>query len=343
MNLNIRMLRKAILFLSMLSLAGCQVEHGEARIAFYYWQSTLRLSEQEQAALKDNDVQRLFVKYLDVDIGPDERAYPKASIRFEGEAWRAYEIVPCVFITNRTFESEAVSPSGLAGQVWNYLKQVNDKYQLQPAAYQFDCDWTASTRDKYFAFLQQFRRLKGEAALSSTIRLHQYRYPQQTGIPPVDKGVLMYYNMGDIGDKAETNSILNNEKGRSYLQSGNYPLELDVALPLFSWALLYRLGELQAIINLPGESVLARQAQLEKVGSGLYEVKQNFYFEAHYLNTGDRLRFETPAPQELEKAADALHKIQNRSGTLIFYHLDDASLQNYPQGFFRRLAGRLGA
>lgn len=153
----------------------------------------------------------------------------------------------------------------------------------------------------------------------------------------------MYYNMGDIEDKAETNSILNNEKGAPYLQAPPYPLKLDLALPLFSWALLYRLGKLQAIINLPGEEVLELAADLEKIGPGLYQVKQNFYFEANYLNTGDRLRFEIPAAEELERAADMLHKIQNRSGNIIFYHLDEAALQNFPPGFLRQLAGHSGS
>lgn len=330
------------LALLLLALAGCRQQQSESQVGFYFWKSNFKLNEAEQRALDTLGVARLFVKFLDVDVGADGRAFPKASVRFEGGAGGRYEAVPCVFITNRTFQSPSVSPAGLAESVWDYLQQINKRYGLQPAEYQFDCDWTPATRGPYFDFLRHIRRLSGGAVLSATIRLHQYRYPQQTGLPPVDKGALMYYNMGDIADKAETNSILNNEKGLPYLQAAAYPLPLDVALPLFSWALLYRLGELQSIINIAQEAVLEQEPNLEKIGPGLYEVKQNFYFEAFYLNAGDRLRFESPAPEELERAADALHKIQNRSGNLIFYHLDEQALQNFPPDFLHRLARRLG-
>ena len=333
-------LASALLF--ALAAPGCRPAASQADIAFYYWKSSFQLRPGEAAALRENEVQQLYIKYLDLDVEASGLARPVAAIRFEGEGWQAYQIIPCVFITNRTFQSEKIKPEALAKQVWDYLQQINTQYGINPQEYQFDCDWTASTREKYFAFLQHIRRLMGEAALSATIRLHQYRYPERTGLPPVDKGCLMYYNMGDIDDPQEPNSILNNDAGEAYLNAGSYPLELDVALPLFSWALLFRLGELAAIINLPAEHFLEEEARLEKKKPGLYEAKENFYFQGHYLNTGDRLRFESPTSAGLERAAEALRKIKHRSGKLIFYHLDEDLLQNYAPGLLRHLAGRLG-
>ncbi len=174
--------------------------------------------------------------------------------------------------------------------------------------------------------------------LSATIRLHQYRYPEQAGVPPVSEGTLMYYNMGDVEDVEETNSILNNKKAKAYLSAPEYPLPLDVALPLFSWALVYRLGDLSAIINLQDQQMLDSREQLEKLGPNLYQVRQNFYFEGHYLNQGDRLRFEQPSREELAEAMKAARKINNRSEHILFFHLDEDILANYPPAFLRRLA-----
>jgi len=325
-----------ILLLLLLTLFSCS--RPEPEISFYYWKTAFELSEKEQQALDTLGVERLYVKFLDVDAEHGE-AVPKAPVRFREGLPGRYEIVPCVFITNRTFQG-GQGPGDLADKVWGYLQQINKRYGLAPAEYQFDCDWSPSTRQAYFAFLERIRQLKGDALISATIRLHQFRYPDQTGLPPVDKGTLMYYNMGNISDVQESNSLLGNEKGFAYLEGGKYALPLDIALPVFSWALAYRLGELAAIINLEGQKALDLEPQLEKIDEAVYQVKENFYFEGHYLNEGDLLRFEYPEKQQLEQAAERLRKIKSKSGRILFFHLDENLLENYPPAFLRSLAGR---
>ena len=308
------------------------------RTGFYYWKSTFQLTKTEQQVLDTLGARRLYVKFLDVDV-ENGRPVPRAPARFPEGVPENYDIVPCVFITNRTFQGKQ-NPDVLAEQAWGYLQQINRRYGLEPQEYQFDCDWSPSTREAYFAFLHRMGRLSRGASLSATIRLHQYRYPDQAGVPPVDKGTLMYYNMGDIEDVEEPNSLLNNQKGFAYLANTEYPLPLDVALPIFSWALVYRLGSLAVIINLADQKVLDTEPRLEKIGKVAYQVKENFYFEGHYLNEGDLLRFEQPERQSLEKAARRLRKIKSKSGYILFFHLDEQFIQKYPPGFLRDLAGR---
>jgi hypothetical protein len=297
----------------------------------------MAISPAEEAVLDSLDVRQLYVKYLDVDLEGGQ-AVPKAGIQWAGEAYKAYEIVPCVFITNRTF-LEGTAPEPLAEQVWGYLQQANTEAGLQPKAYQFDCDWSPSTRSAYFAFLRAIRQRAGNVELSVTIRLHQYRYPEQTGVPPVDKGSLMYYNMGDIEDVREANSILNNETAADYLKGAAvYELPLDVALPLFSWVLVYRLGELHRIINWTDAAALDEQPAFEKTAANRYRVQQNTYFGGHYLNAGDLLRFESASQAELQRAAQQLQTIKHYSGTTLYYHLDESLLQAYDPALLRRLA-----
>lgn len=329
-------IRRSLLLLFLLTGLSCSRPEPEA--GFYYWKSTFKLSEAERQALDSLAVRRLYVKFLDVDV-EGGGAVPRAPVRFAGGIPAGYEIVPCVFITNRTFQSKQ-NPEKLADQAWDYLQQINARYGLAPAEYQFDCDWSPSTREAYFAFLRRINRLKGRAAVSATIRLHQFRYPDQTGAPPVDKGTLMYYNMGNIGDVQENNSLLDNQKGFAYLADTDYALPLDVALPIFSWVLAYRLGELAVIINLAGQEKLDTEPHLEKIGQTVYQVKENFYFEGHYLNEGDLLRFEYPDRQSLEEAAGRLRKIKSASGRILFFHLDESFTENYPPDFLRKLIGR---
>lgn len=325
--------------LFLLSTA-CQRSAEPPAVSFYYWKSNFRLSDAEQAALRDNGVQRIYAKFLDVDV-EGGIAVPKAPIRFEGDSHLAYELVPCVFITNRTFAS-GVAPEALAEKVWKMLDQINTAHQLRPVEYQFDCDWSGATRQAYFAFLRAMRAHIGEAALSVTVRLHQLRYPEATGLPPADRGVLMYYNMGDLQSLAETNSILNNETAETYLVDGmTYALPLDYALPIFSWVLAYRFGELYAIMGQVDCNELESWGGAEKTADGQYRVQQNAYFGNHYLNTGDRLRCEGPSEADLQRAVRQLNKIQNHSETLLFYHLDERFLHHFPAELPLRLAGRL--
>jgi len=329
-----------LLFLLLLA-AACRRADAPASIAFYHWQSEIRISAQERAFLADLDAERLYVKYLDVDLEAGE-AVPKAGLRLADSSYRQYDIVPCVFITNRTFQA-GTSPEELAEKVWAYLQQVNQEAGLVPQAYQFDCDWSLTTRDAYFDFLRAIGQRAGQANLSATIRLHQYRYPEQTGVPPVDHGCLMYYNMGDIEDVKEPNSLLNTETAARYLEgAGTYELPLDLALPLFSWVLVYRFGELYRILPEPDLNALAQMPELEKTAPGRYRVQQNVYFGGHYLNRGDRLRLEVPSRQALRKAAQQLNKIENNRGTLLFYHLQPSILQRYPVSFLRELAAAVG-
>lgn len=325
----------------LLALAACQKGAGvPPQVAYYHWKSVVDLSAGEVERLNVEGVRRLYVKYMDVDWEGGQ-AVPKAPVAFRGDAWRAFEIVPTVFITNRTF-LEGANPRVLAGQVARFLSEANMANGVAPTEYQFDCDWSGATRLPYFAFLEEVGRLLGGAALSVTIRLHQLRYPEQAGVPPADRGVLMYYNMGDISSLEEPNSILNNRTGARYLQAGQgYALPLDYALPVFSWVLAYRLGELKFILNQAECAALDTLAGVEKLREGQYQVGQNTYFGYHYLNAGDRLRCESASLAALEEAVRQLSKIQNQSEQLIFYHLDEKALGGYPPGLAQRLAEQL--
>ena len=119
----------------------------------------------------------------------------------------------------------------------------------------------------------------------------------------------------------ERNGTINPEDARKYLLGApkNYPLPLDLALPAFSWTLVYRDDELWKII--PGEHAEIPMGILEK----------GTFLAGHYLRPGDLLRRETISADLLKKAAQLSAAADLADdATLAFFHLDAATMQHYP-------------
>ncbi|MBK8604513.1 MAG: hypothetical protein IPN87_16170 [Saprospiraceae bacterium] len=135
-----------------------------------------------------------------------------------------------------------------------------------------------------------------------TARLHQFKYAQKTGIPPVDEVTLMYYNMSRVQDMKTYNSILDNTEGEKYIKGAiEYPLHINIALPLFSWGVLFQNGSLSAL--LPG----LNDADLINMGAKLISGNQSYRFEKDtllqdkFIRKGDILRLEEITFKELKE------------------------------------------
>ena len=124
----------------------------------------------------------------------------------------------------------------LAGKICKLLASIYQNNLNKPYEIQFDCDWTETTKEKYFHLLKLARARLNQfgfstAKISATIRLYQCKYLFKTGVPPVDKGMLMCYNMGNLKNPGTKNFILESYELRKYISSLNtYPLQLDVAV-----------------------------------------------------------------------------------------------------------------
>ena len=323
------------LLLPLLLLTACtptpEPTHFEP--AFYHWQTELEIDSTEEHYLQSLKARRLYVKFFDVAWeGARQEAVPQASLERVGE-WTDYDIVPTVFITNQTILSlPANQRQDLAERI---LQKIKERWPgLEPREIQLDCDWTEGSRAAYFQLLALVReRLPVTTKLSVTLRLHQYRYPEQTGVPPADRAMLMFYNMGDLTDWQEPNSILNLEKARPYLQTTTaYPLPLDLALPLFNWAVLFREGKMIKLLpGLTAEALTAAGARsMDQEEGQRFEIPKSTYLEGYYLYRGDQLRLEAIRPQQLIEAARLLGSVTtSKDAYLSFYHLDSALLSQY--------------
>jgi len=201
---------------------------------------------------------------------------------------------------------------------------------------QLDCDWTEKTKEKYFNFTNDFKLhcVQENISVSATIRLHQVKYFEMTGVPPVDRGSLMFYNMSSVADLATKNSIFNEEIARKYLVNfDRYPLKLDVILPAFSWGVLFRNNKINGIINDVKIEELSNNENIELLKSNLYRVVKNIFFHERYLKKNDQIRIEEITPETTELTAELIAPyIKNDSIVVSIYHLNKELIKNYDKG-----------
>jgi hypothetical protein len=225
--------RLLILFFAI-SLIAC--DQRTKSMSFYYWRKVYAPDSTEITALRENEVHTLYLHYFDVEW-PDSVNAPilGSPVRFDSLP-TAYNIIPVVFFSNKVFEKlDSAAVPDLADKVLTLVTRISRSAQLQPAEIQFDCDWTEKGKNNYFNFLRQYHSASG-VVLSSTIRLYQIKFADRTGIPPVDHGVLIFYNM-DSAESPTGNPIYERSSAHRYTPSlRSYPLMLDLALPIIRTA-----------------------------------------------------------------------------------------------------------
>ena len=142
----------------------------------YYWQTTYKTDSAEREFLVENGVNKMYLRFFDVDANPDtlslDKCFPVATIDFADTLPKDVEIVPTVFITPKAIVHHRDFGKNLARRI----HAICDYNHISPAEVQFDCDWTPSTRDSYYDFLKEIRPslesyFEG-IRISSTIRLH---------------------------------------------------------------------------------------------------------------------------------------------------------------------------
>lgn len=325
------------------TLSNCQSDR-TVQPAFYHWQTEFALSDVEKNYLDSLNVKKLYVKFFDVDWD-ERRKMPVPVASVEITKLGNYEIVPCIFITNRTFQN--ITEDKIEWFCWRVKEKL---FELKPAniifhEIQFDCDWTANTRERYFKFLQIFKEIVKDTQpeVCATVRLHQLRDYKETGIPPVDRGMLMFYNTGDVESWEEENSILNLKIAAAYLiPNTKYQIPLDVALPIFSWGVLFRDGKMIRLINNLKASDLQDTTRFLKMAHHRFEIIKSTYANGYYLYEKDVIRTEAVDTILLTKAVDLLkNRTKNRNLTLSFYHLDTATIKDFPHEFLENITRTL--
>jgi len=331
-----------ICILSGLLIIGCHKKEKPEK-AFYYWKTVFHLSASQEKFLGDLGVSKIYIRFFDVDVNSvSGQLEPRAKIHFKEVVPASYEIVPVVYITNKSFLIS--NPAEIPDFAANVLNLVNDMAANNKIKYkeiQIDCDWTDNSKTKYFSFLKaiKFRLAKNKQLLSATIRLHQIKYKTQTGIPPVDKGMLMYYNMGKITPDETSNSIYNTNDAAKYVDyCKEYPLPFDVVLPVFSWGIHVRKNKIVELINNMKQADLDNNTNFLKINAVSFIALQSFFLDGNYYMKDDIVRIEGVTPTDCLEAAQQLkNNLIKPIKTIAIFHLDSLITNHYETKDFEKI------
>lgn len=263
-------------------------------------------------------------------------AQPAGIIQFD-EKPSFSKIVPVIYIKNEVFGT-AKNMDSLCANVQQLVTAINKTIRQNPETIQFDCDWTLSTKDAYFQFLKRYKAISKQQ-VSATIRLHQIKHRLTTGVPPVDFGVLMFYNMGKI-DASENNSIFDATIASAYLGKLNtYPLRLDIALPVFSWSIQIRNGKVVHLLNKMNAVHFNNDTSFQQVKKGFYKVKSSCFKGGYYFQQNDEVKVESVTAEQLMEMPVMLKEhMQQGIRQIIFYDLDDFNFKNYDTDTYQKVA-----
>jgi len=321
---------KYILFFVILFI-GCEQKR-EVQTSFYFWKTVYQTNAVEQSYLQHFNSKKLFVRILDVDRDLNGGISPVAPVKFKDQLPDTLEMVPVVFVVNEVLKE--IGNAQLKKLASNIVQFVDGKVkQSGKSSYQelqIDCDWTATTRTNYFLLLKEIKKQLGNKTISSTLRLHQLKNQEKSGIPPVDKVLLMCYNMGNLRKYGTQNSILDVQEVKKYAGENlaYYPMPIDVALPLFSWAVVFRDGNYAGISKRLKLANLTANGAFTKMHNGLYKANTDLPEFGLYKN--DEIRFEASKFEDIRKSTVYLDQYLSRKPlNLLFYHLDEQTLNNF--------------
>ncbi|MFC3365179.1 hypothetical protein ACFOG5_18540 [Pedobacter fastidiosus] len=332
-----------ILVISVFFFVSCK-QKMPVHPTFYFWRTDYQNKKAETNYLNQFKSKSLYVRIMDVDFNPDlQQAVPVSPIKFSDPLPKNIDIIPVVFLVNNLFNQlDSQHVALLANRVANFVDaKVKQAGKQHFTELQIDCDWTKTTKNQYFNFLKilQTNPLLKNKTVSVTLRLHQVKNLISSGIPPVKKAILMCYNMGNLRKYGQQNSILNQHEMDIYLKDylESYPLKLDVALPIFEWAVVFRKQQYAGISKRVNKDLLLNKKLFKQQGSSiLYDLLID-YPEAG-LKQGDVIRWEEISPTDLLATSSFLSRyLKPEERNLVFYHLDTDLLKHFTNEDFQKV------
>lgn len=355
------MKRKHIFYISILLiiLAGCgenietePFQHQESN-SIYYWRTDFRLDSIERDFILKHDIRKMYIRFFDVvnevnnptvSLQPQYGILPNATITFTDPIPESVtQVVPTIYITidalRRMKGKEADAASKIVRRTLNMISynEVRNVSELQ-----LDCDWTETTDSIYFNLCRAVRDTLNRIAktpftLSSTIRLHQLK----KDAPPVDYGVLMCYNTGSFLNKHSRNSILDFKDVEPYFRRRiNYPLHLDLALPIYDWTLCYRNNDFAGIIKTDSLFHSSYTKSIQE-GTDLYKVTANDTMSLSNIEKGDILRHEKSDFQTIMRVTKLIDThFTHKPQSIILYHLDSNNIKSFSDNEISQIYSR---
>jgi hypothetical protein len=306
----------------------------------YYWRTSFSMSPSETRFLSDLNIRKIYLRIFDVDWDNGLNApIPLGEIKFINMPDSSFFIIPVIYITNKAIINlPDQQVDGLADKILNHANSILTWNKINFKELQIDCDWSESTRSKYFLLIAALKKrlIPEHKIISATIRLHQIKYSYRTGIPPVDRGMLMFYNMGKINAMDNLNSIYNDKDASKYTESlKSYPLPLDIVLPMFGWIVHIRNNKIAGLLNESMISELDKEKRFKAWGGNSYSVTESFFLHGNYFMKGDLLKIEEADSKLCRQAAlKAASNLNDSPRTVSVFDYDSLKITKYKEEDF---------
>ncbi|MDE6019365.1 MAG: hypothetical protein K2G85_11215 [Muribaculaceae bacterium] len=323
----------------------------QAGNGIYYWRTVFSLNEYEKEFLKKHNVKKLYIKFFDVDnewrSQNGDRIIPEATIQFKDSVPSGVNIVPTIYITTSAMEAMQLKEDVYAEKILKRINAMCRRNGIQFKELQLDCDWTKHTQKYFYKLCDEIKQLLDSTqSLSSTIRLHQLTQSP----PPVDKGVLMVYNTGNLMEMTTDNSIFSRKDIAPYLRDNrlsDYPLPLDVAYPAYGWSLVFQPGkDKYYFFRIMRRTDFSSYPQLTKVNKNTYEATADINFSPDNKYEDNvyekyRIRVERPTAKEILEVKKLIEQqLGDKPHSNILYHLDESQLSNYSDNEINKIYSR---
>ncbi len=323
-------------FLVLFILGACTDTTVHVKRGIYFWENNTReLTAENRDALDALEIQKLYVKVFEVDrVNSINQAIAKTQLKLDQEVVKRVEVIPCVYMLNSVFiESSKKELDELAVNVAHLIdKYTSEKLlrgtKINYSEIQIDCDWSEKSQGNYFYFLRKMKTAS-KKKISCTLRLYPYKFHKVMGVPPCDRATLMCYNLLNPLKNPRKNTILDTDEMAKYLDTKiDYPVALDVALPVYSWMQCYDGRRFKGVVYGPVEAF----SPLLKHDKGLWNTMlRDTVVSDIYLRKGDRIKIERVSKQDLAKAVEIIHSSNALSNQSVFsyFHLNSAELKFY--------------
>ena len=320
---------------------ACNRTHEPAAASFYYWRTVFELTKMERQTLQENDVNKMYIRYFDVDLDSRGRPRPESPIRFKQRPENLH-VVPVVYIKNKVMLQSDLQLNLMVDNITNYISQINHEAGITLFdEIQIDCDWTLKSRDRFMQFVDTLKH-RSRKKLSATIRLHQVKHYKSTHIPNVDYATLMYYNMGKI-DADTLNSIYDRKIAGQYIESlKKYPIKLNIALPIYAWGVHIRNNGVINLVSKTDKTAFENDTNfLVSPSSNIIEVKNSNIKNGRYYLRSDWIKIEQISKKDLwQMASDIRKRLPYTPDEIIFFDLDEMNIKMYDNEtrFFKKVA-----
>jgi len=323
-------MKRLLVFVVLVLFISCDEKH-EIERSFYYWQNNYRY-DIDFDKVKKLEAKKIYFKIFEIDYSETVGNFPFSKNRpsfGDKTVEDSLTIIPTVFIKNEIFQfNNEKDLNKLADNIIFLTDKFLKESKISFNEIQIDCDWTKSTKDKYFYLLKQIKS-KSKKEISCTLRLYPYAYPEIMGVPPVDKATLMCYNLIKPLAEKSKNSILDTTELEKYLKNKKrYPLHTDIALPIFGWTQLYKNNRFAGLIDVSEDDVAKFAKKTEPMW---YEITKDTVIDYDtYFRKGDQVKCETVTMDDLNKAADLLKKYLKTNGkiTITLFDLNSKTFIN---------------